>query len=315
MAETTEPLDDDFSEDEGDSTFKKFLSKYKLGNTIGTGGFSVVKRAVNRKTLEAAAVKIVKQAHAQGSILEREIEIMKKVGNHPNILTLHDVFQTKKNVYLVMELAEGGEVFDHIVKHGQYSERDASIVAKQIVEAVKYLHDHGVAHRDLKPQNLLCGAGGPTDIRIADFGLSKIFNSQTMMKTCCGSPEYVAPEILECTSYDNSVDMWSIGVIIYILLTGCFPFWSDNVQVLYKKILGGVYRWPAKPDVSDSAKDLVRRLLERDTTKRLTAAECLKHPWIAGQGVSTQTSSRDWKGVQDSRKKPTGGGTPRLPPI
>jgi len=138
--------------------------------------------------------------------------------------------------------------------------------------------------------------------------LSKIFDEQTMMKTCCGSPEYVAPEILMCMAYDEAVDMWSIGIIIYILLTGCFPFWSENVQTLYQKIMNGSYRWPAKPEVSESAKDLVRRLLEKNPKKRMTAAECLEHPWICGQSVSTQQSSRDWTGVQEARRK-----TPKLP--
>lgn len=260
-----------------------------------------MKKAENRKTHEQVAVKIVKHTHSQ-AILDREIEIMKRAATHPHILHLYDVYQTRKNIYLVMELAEGGEVFDHIVKHGEYSEQDASIVARKIVEAVKFLHDQGICHRDLKPQNLLCTGKTPTDIRIADFGLSKVFNEQTMMKTCllcclsfsfsffdlptpqiykgCGSPEYVAPEILMCMAYDEAVDMWSIGIIIYILLTGCFPFWSENVQTLYQKIMNGAYRWPTRPEVSDSAKDLVRKLLEKNPKKRMTAAECLRHPWI-----------------------------------
>jgi len=154
----------------------------------------------------------------------------------------------------------------------------------------------------LKPQNLLCAGDDPTDIRISDFGLSKVFNQATMMQTCCGSPEYVAPEILMCVSYDQSVDMWSIGIIIYILLTGCFPFWSENVQTLYQKIMNGAYRWPTKPVVSDSAKDLVRRLLEKDPKKRMTAAECLEHPWIIGVGAPSAALERDWADLQESRE-------------
>ena len=205
-----------YSEDETDEAFQRFSQEYKLLDTIGTGGFSVVKRAQSLKTSADVAVKIVRQVNAQ-ALMDREIDIMKKAATHPNILHLFDVFQTKKNIYIVMELAEGGEVFDHIVKHGQYSERDASIIARQIVDAVKFLHDQGIAHRDLKPQNLLCSGSDPTNIRIADFGLSKVFNDKTMMRTCCGSPEYVAPEILLCMDYDKAVDMWSIGIIIYIL--------------------------------------------------------------------------------------------------
>ena len=205
-----------YSEDESDEAYQKFSEHYELLDTIGTGGFSVVKRACVRGTSDYVAVKIVRQVNAQ-ALMDREIEIMKKAATHPNILHLYGVFQTKKNIYIVMELAEGGEVFDHIVKHDQYSERDASVIARQIVDAVKFLHDHGIAHRDLKPQNLLCSGTDPTDIRIADFGLSKVFNDKTMMRTCCGSPEYVAPEILLCMDYDKAVDLWSIGIIIYIL--------------------------------------------------------------------------------------------------
>lgn len=331
-SEEFDPYEDEgeFSEDEDDPTYQKFLAKYELGDTIGTfvtgmhtqqkgtlfspisfflswdahnrGGFSVVKRGTNKETGEKVAVKIVQQANAQ-TIMDREIEIMKKAASHPNILHLYDVFQTKRNIFLVMELAEGGEVFDHIVKYGEYSERDASVIARKIVEAVQFLHAQGIAHRDLKPQNLLCASDDPTDIRIADFGLSKVFNQATMMQTCCGSPEYVAPEILMCVSYDQSVDMWSIGIIIYILLTGCFPFWSENVQTLYQKIMNGAYRWPTKPAVSDSAKDLVRRLLEKDPKKRMTATECLTHPWITGAGAPAAPAERNWSDVQDARKK------------
>jgi len=299
-----DPYEDEgeFSEDESDPEYLKFLEKYELGKTIGTGGFSVVKYGVNKETGENVAVKIVQQSNAQ-MIMEREIEIMKKAASHPNILRLYDVYQTSKNIFLVMELARGGEVFDHIVKHGEYSEHDASIIARKIVEAVRFLHSQGIAHRDLKPQNLLCASDDPTDIRISDFGLSKVFNQATMMQTCCGSPEYVAPEILMCVSYDQSVDMWSVGIIIYILLTGCFPFWSENVQTLYQKIMNGAYRWPSKPVVSESAKDLVKHLLEKDPKKRMTAEECLHHPWIIGDGVPSDVSKRSFTDIQDSRKK------------
>eukprot|EP01105_Mastigella_eilhardi_P021033 TRINITY_DN5056_c0_g1_i1.p1 TRINITY_DN5056_c0_g1~~TRINITY_DN5056_c0_g1_i1.p1 ORF type:complete len:341 (-),score=109.28 TRINITY_DN5056_c0_g1_i1:79-1038(-) len=305
MAEPTikaEAKDEDFEEDDTDPCWQKFSAKYKLMETIGEGGFSIVKKAQNLKTKQVVAAKIIQQCFAQ-QILEREIQIMKRIGTHPNILQLYDVFITKKNVYLVMELAAGGEVFDHIVKHGEYSEKDAAFVVRQIVDAVKFLHDQGVAHRDLKPQNLLCTSKGPTDVRIADFGLSKIFSNQTMMKTCCGSPEYVAPEVLETSNYDNAVDMWSVGVITYILLTGCFPFWSDNVATLYKKIINGAYRWPSKPEVSEGAKDLVSKLLERDPKKRLTAAECLRHPWVMGQNQAAANTSRNWKDIKDQREK------------
>lgn len=291
-------------DDESDEGYANFLAKYRTLETLGHGGFSVVKRAQSLETNGFFAVKIVPLSFAQPATLQREIEIMKKIGRHPNILELFDVFITRKNVYIVMELATGGEVFDHIVNHGEYSERDASVVVRQIVEAISYLHKQGIAHRDLKPQNLLCTGNGPTDIRLADFGLSKIFSQHTMMRTCCGSPEYVAPEVLQCTEYDHQVDMWSIGVIIYILLTGCFPFWHENVAELYKRILTGAYRWPEKPVVSEEAKDLVSKLLIKDPTKRLSAEQCLDHPWIKGAAPSA-VGERNWNDVQSRRHHPS----------
>ncbi|KAH3766107.1 myosin light chain kinase [Pelomyxa schiedti] len=306
-----EPLPDGeiSDDDESDPGFVEYTSKYRTLETLGHGGFSVVKKAVCLENNQFVAVKIVPLSYAQPAILEREIDIMKKIGRHPNILELFAVFTTKKNVYIVMELATGGEVFDHIVNHGEYSERDASIVVRQIVEAIDYLHNQGIAHRDLFPQNLLCTGKGPTDIRLADFGLSKIFSQHTMMRTCCGSPEYVAPEVLQCTEYDHQVDMWSIGVIIYILLTGCFPFWHENVAELYKRILAGAYRWPDRPAVSDQAKDLVSKLLIKDPTARLTAKQCLDHPWIKG-AAPAEIGERNWNDVQSRRHPPA---EPKLP--
>lgn len=259
---------------------------YVIGKEIGKGAFSIVREGVNKTTGKKVAIKSIRAKFIKNKLLMREIEIMKKVGNHPNILKLFEVFETKQYLYLVLELVTGGELFDQIVARGEYSEKDASNIVRQIISAVAHLHDNGIAHRDLKPQNLLCAGVDGDDIRMADFGLSKMFDNGEYLETCCGSPEYVAPEVLECKPYDKACDLWSVGVITYVLLTGCFPFWDKNNAVLYEKIRRVEYGWPTGSEISAEAKDLIRHLIEKQPEKRFTAEQALQHPWVSGQGVS-----------------------------
>jgi len=182
-----------------------------------------------------------------------------------------------------MELVTGGELFFKIVARGSYSEKDASSIVVQIVSGVQYLHTTGIAHRDLKPENLLC-VGDDRDmlIKIADFGLSKIFIGGQVMETSCGTPDYAAPEVLTGTVYDKSVDLWSIGVITYVLLCGYPPFYAQSQPGLFEKIINADYDFP-EPEwsyISDTAKDFIRNLLVLDPKKRLTAEECLVHPFL-----------------------------------
>jgi serine/threonine protein kinase len=260
---------------------------YTVGRDIGRGAFSVVREAFNKMTGEKVAVKSIRTKFIKNKLLMREIEIMKKVGNHPNILKLYEVYETKKHLYLVLELVTGGELFDQIVARGEYSEKDASNIVQQIIAAVAHLHANGIAHRDLKPQNLLCAGPNGDDIRVADFGLSKIFGEGEYLETCCGSPEYVAPEVLECKPYDKACDLWSVGVITYVLLTGCFPFWDKNNAVLYEKIRNVDYGWPEGVEISPEAKHLIQHLIEKHPERRYTAEQALAHPWVTGKGVST----------------------------
>ncbi|GAM25721.1 hypothetical protein SAMD00019534_088960 [Acytostelium subglobosum LB1] len=253
---------------------------YVMGDEIGRGAFSVVRVATHQVTGERVAVKSINTKFIKNKLLRREIEIMKKVGDHPNILKLYEVYETKKQLHLILELVTGGELFEKIVQRGEYSEQDAAKIVKQIVSAVGHLHANGIAHRDLKPQNLLCAGEDGDDIRVADFGLSKIFGEGDRLETCCGSPEYVAPEVLECKPYDKACDLWSVGVITYVLLTGCFPFWDKNNAVLYEKIRNVDYGWPKGFEVSDEAKDLVSHLIERNPERRYTIEQCLAHPWV-----------------------------------
>jgi len=273
---------------------------YDVGKEIGRGAFSIVREGVNKTTGKKVAIKSIRTRFIKNKLLIREIDIMKKVGNHTNILKLFEVFETKNFLYLVLELVTGGELFDQIVARGEYSEKDASNIVRQIISAVAHLHANGIAHRDLKPQNLLCAGADGDDIRMADFGLSKMFDQGEYLVTCCGSPEYVAPEVLECKPYDKACDLWSVGVITYVLLTGCFPFWDKNNAVLYEKIRKVEYGWPSGSQVSAEAKDLIRHLIEKNPEKRYTAEQALQHPWVTGQGVS---SSKNLSSNIPSRKK------------
>jgi len=260
--------------------------KYDLGEELGRGGFSIVYKATRKSDHENVAVKIVQKTLIREDIklLKREIEIMKTV-DHPNILKLIEIYEDDESVYIIMELVNGNELFDRIVDRGYYSEKSTIHIVKQILQAIRYLHEHHVAHRDLKPENLLCsGEGADEIVKIADFGLSKIFagvNGEPL-QTSCGTPGYVAPEVLTCDSYDEAVDMWGVGIITYILLAGYPPFYADDDTQLFEKIMQVEYDFDDEcwDDVSDSAKDFIQKLLVKDPKKRLTADLALKHKWL-----------------------------------
>jgi len=288
------PIDPD--EDENFILFENIKIKYNLGNEIGRGGFSVVYHAEKKKNGEEFAVKKIEKKKVEGDdikLLRREIQIMKKL-DHPNILKLFEVYEDDDSFYLVMELVKGKELFDKIVERGMYSESDAANIVSQVVSAVEYLHDSGIAHRDLKPENLLVeGEEEESKVKIADFGFAKSFGGETGEKlmTSCGSPGYVAPEILTAESYDKSVDMWSVGVILYILLSGYPPFYADSAPALFKKIMDVKYDFDDSvwDDISDTAKDLIRNLLVKDPNKRYNARQCLEHAWITGKAKTKPT--------------------------
>jgi len=282
----TELLDDD----ENFIQYDQIKKNYVLGDEIGRGGFSIVYHAEKKADGEEFAVKKIEKKKVEGDdikLLRREIQIMKQL-DHPNILKLFEVYEDDESFYLVMELVKGKELFDKIVERGMYSERDAANIIAQVVSAVEYLHENGIAHRDLKPENLLVeGEEDDSKVKIADFGFAKSFGGEAgeQLMTSCGSPGYVAPEILTAESYDKSVDMWSVGVILYILLSGYPPFYADSAPALFKKIMDVKYDFDDSvwDDISDSAKDLIRNLLVKDPSKRYTAQQCLSHAWITGK--------------------------------
>uniref|UniRef100_A0A8C7JBH7 Calcium/calmodulin-dependent protein kinase 1Da n=1 Tax=Oncorhynchus kisutch TaxID=8019 RepID=A0A8C7JBH7_ONCKI len=250
------------------------------------GAFSEVLLAQERSTGKMFAVKCIPKKALKGkeSSIENEINVLRKI-KHENIVALEDIYESSNHLYLIMQLVSGGELFDRIVEKGFYTEKDASTLIRQVLDAVDYLHKLGIVHRDLKPENLLYfNPQDESKIMISDFGLSKMEGSGDVMSTACGTPGYVAPEVLAQKPYSKAVDCWSIGVIAYILLCGYPPFYDENDSKLFEQILKADYEFDAPywDDISDSAKDFIGSLMEKDPAKRFTCDQALGHPWIAG---------------------------------
>jgi len=265
--------------------------KYIVHEELGRGAFSVVKLVVEKETNVKYACKMINKSNVGQDMarLATEMEILKRV-SHPNIINLKEIIDTKNCLFIITELVTGGELFDKIVELGSYSEKNAALLVTKMVSAIDYLHENGIVHRDLKPENLLLREpNNIIDIKIADFGLSKIVSQKVMMQTACGTPGYVAPEVLKAQGYDKEVDMWSIGVITYILLCGFPPFYNEKLQLLFEQIMKADYDFPEDywSDVSKEAKDFIRKLLVVDPKKRMTGKEALKHPWLTGHAPST----------------------------
>ncbi|OQR93750.1 calcium/calmodulin-dependent protein kinase [Thraustotheca clavata] len=270
---------------------KRFNAVYTLGKKLGEGTFSVVKEGTHKETGKKYAIKCIKkQGLTQEDLdaLHEEISILKKM-DHPNIMTLYDVFSEQSDYYLVTEIMEGGELFDRIVEKTYYTEKEARDLVLILLNAIKYCHDRGVVHRDLKPENLLLTSkSDDAFIKIADFGFAKQDFSASLT-TACGTPGYVAPEILKGESYGKTVDIWSIGVITFILLCGYPPFHDENQKRLFNAIKIGAFKFesPYWDSVSAEAKDFISKMLVVNPAERFTADQLLEHVWLTGTEVST----------------------------
>ncbi|PHH83124.1 hypothetical protein CDD83_3058 [Cordyceps sp. RAO-2017] len=269
--------------------------RYKVGKTLGAGSYSVVKECVHIDTGRYYAAKVINKRLMAGRehMVRNEIAVLKKVSmGHQNILTLVDYFETMNNLYLVTDLALGGELFDRICRKGSYYESDAADLIRATLSAVAYLHDHGIVHRDLKPENLLFRTPEDNaDLLIADFGLSRIMDEEKfhVLTTTCGTPGYMAPEIFKKTGHGKPVDLWAVGVITYFLLCGYTPFDRDSDFEEMQAILGADYSFTPLEywrGVSGQAKDFIRRCLTIDHARRITAHEALQHAFVAGRPPS-----------------------------
>ncbi|KAN0062324.1 hypothetical protein ACQY0O_005206 [Thecaphora frezii] len=271
--------------------------KYKvLPDILGQGSFAVVKKVIEKATGEERALKIIaKKPLKDGSenMLREEIAILGSV-QHPNIIKMWDLYETKEGVFIVTDLCRGGELFERLVEKVHYCELDARHIVRQIVEGVDYLHDHDIIHRDLKPENILLrNSADPSDIAISDFGLSRFIPEQGLLMTACGSPQYVSPEVLLGKGYGPAVDLWSTGVIAYALLAGYTPFYGDDQPTLFQQILKMDVEFEPEywSDVSDTAKDFILRCL-CPADRRMTAKQALVHPWLANLPPVHEEASR-----------------------
>ncbi|KAM4013287.1 MAP/microtubule affinity-regulating kinase 3 isoform 10-T10 [Anomaloglossus baeobatrachus] len=255
------------------------IGNYRLLKTIGKGNFAKVKLARHILTGREVAIKIIDKTQLNPTSLQklfREVRIM-KILNHPNIVKLFEVIETEKTLYLIMEYASGGEVFDYLVAHGRMKEKEARAKFRQIVSAVQYCHQKHIVHRDLKAENLLLDAD--MNIKIADFGFSNEFTVGNKLDTFCGSPPYAAPELFQGKKYDGpEVDVWSLGVILYTLVSGSLPFDGQNLKELRERVLRGKYRIPFY--MSTDCENLLKRFLVLNPTKRGTLEQIMKDRWI-----------------------------------
>uniref|UniRef100_A0A8C9S3I5 Serine/threonine-protein kinase MARK2 n=1 Tax=Scleropages formosus TaxID=113540 RepID=A0A8C9S3I5_SCLFO len=255
------------------------IGHYRLLKTIGKGNFAKVKLARHVLTGKEVAVKIIDKTQLNSSSLQklfREVRIMKLL-NHPNIVKLFEVIETEKTLYLVMEYASGGEVFDYLVAHGRMKEKEARAKFRQIVSAVQYCHQKCIVHRDLKAENLLLDAD--MNIKIADFGFSNEFTLGNKLDTFCGSPPYAAPELFQGKKYDGpEVDVWSLGVILYTLVSGSLPFDGQNLKELRERVLRGKYRIPFY--MSTDCENLLKKFLILNPTKRGSLEQIMKDRWM-----------------------------------
>uniref|UniRef100_A0A673BHH6 Serine/threonine-protein kinase 17A n=1 Tax=Sphaeramia orbicularis TaxID=375764 RepID=A0A673BHH6_9TELE len=266
-----------------------FTANYELvGKELGRGKFAVVKKCIEKSTGKQYAAKFLrlrrKGADCRTDILN-EIAVLESAKTNPYVVALHEVYETSHDIILVLECAAGGEIFNQCVADNDeaFTEQDVIRLAKQILNGVAFLHRNNVVHLDLKPQNILLTCARPLgDIRIVDFGLSRRMDNITEVREILGTPEYVAPEILNYEPISTATDMWSIGVLIYFMLTGDSPFLGDNKQVTFLNIsqVNIDYSEDTFEGISSLAIDFIKSVLVKDPRMRATAEECLNHPWL-----------------------------------
>eukprot|EP01147_Barroeca_monosierra_P003685 gene3685-6237_t len=291
-----------------DDVHAPLREKYNLQRQLGSGACGEVFLGLDKCSGRKYAIKMINkrrfsQSTAMGGPtheqLMAEVDILLRL-EHPNIIHIHDMIDSPNFLYIILEFAKGGELFDRIVEKDGFSEPEAKFFFLQLLDAVSYLHEQGVAHRDLKPENiLLASTDNDSLVKVTDFGLAKLVGPQSFMKTMCGTPSYQAPEVLNTSlhrqeGYGQAVDMWSLGVILYILLVGYPPF-SDTLPIpLSQQIIEGRYEMPDEywKTISEQAKDIVRKLLSVDPSNRLTVQQALEHPFMQDSEIKTQVKTK-----------------------
>ncbi|KAI4340853.1 hypothetical protein MLD38_025653 [Melastoma candidum] len=277
----------------GASEASNLKDRYIVGKELGLGQFGVIRECSDKFTGEVLACKSIARSRlstaedVQG--VKLEIEIMTRLSGHPNVVDLKEVYEEEEYVHLVMELCSGGELFDQLEKYGRFSEVEARPLFRQLMQVVLYCHENGVVHRDLKPENiLLASKTSLSPIKLADFGLATYIKPGQNLYGTVGSPFYIAPDVL-AGGYNQSADVWSAGVILYILLSGIPPFWGKTKSQIFDAVRAADLRFPSNQwdCISTSANSLIRGMLCKDPHRRLTAQEVLDHSWMRDQGPNS----------------------------
>jgi len=287
--------------------FVRFSDYYTLGEELGRGSFSVVHKCTKKETQETFAVKILEKeslGETRIALIQTEIDILRSI-DHPNIISLEQVLETESHICLVMELTEGGELFEKIMELQYYSERSARLLMVQLFSAVQLLHSRGIVHRDLKPENLfLTSDEVDSQVKIGDFGLATYLPANGLLQKAVGTPGYISPEALltadeKADGYGTKTDMWSLGIIMYNLLCGYSPFQSDSTDEVFEMTKAGKIIYPRLfwQHISLDAKDLLAHLLCLNPDLRYSAEQALKHPWIANiaRDMQRQKVQKQWR--------------------
>jgi len=272
----------------------KISKEYTLGKIIGKGSFAQVRVAIHKQTKEKRAIKILKKSDVDMESLLEEVTILSKL-SHPYIMHIYEIFEDKLNIYITSDYCKGGELFEMISKKGSFTEKEACIIMKQIMSAICYSHQNGIVHRDLKPENILLDSNSDDlSIKIVDWGCAKRIKKDERLHQVDGSSYYIAPEVLQ-GDYNEKCDIWSCGVILYILLCGYPPFNGDNDEEIYASILSGEFSFPEEEwnSVSDEAKNFIKKMLVKNPEERITALDSLQDIWFKNNEEKSETYDKD----------------------
>ncbi|XP_012250053.1 phosphorylase kinase gamma isoform X7 [Bombus vancouverensis nearcticus] len=287
------------AKDEGDDLLpdkdaaKGFYAKYEPKEILGRGISSTVRRCIEKETGTEYAAKIIdisnetnEDGHTMKDATLQEVQILRRVAGHPYIIELHDVFESSTFIFLIFEICKNGELFDYLTSVVTLSEKKTRYIMRQVFEGVQHVHNQGIVHRDLKPENILLDDN--LNVKITDFGFARVLKAGDKLYDLCGTPGYLAPEVLKCNMFENAegygheVDIWACGVIMFTLLVGCPPFWHRKQMVMLRNIMEGKYSFtsPEWADITEAPKDLIRKLLVVDPKKRISIKEALEHSFF-----------------------------------
>ena len=278
--------------------------EYIFGKTIGTGSFGQVRLAIHKATKQTRAVKIIQKSKVDTKVLFNEINVLSKL-SHPNIMQIYEIFYDNTNIYIVSEYCKGGELFEIISTKGNFSEKDACVIMKQLMSAICYSHQNNIVHRDLKPENILMdNDSDDLTIKIIDWGCAQTIKTTKQSNQADGTAYYIAPEVLK-GEYNEKCDIWACGVIFYILLCGYPPFNGETDDEIYLEVLKGKFEFPEEDwsEVSDEAKALIKKMLTKDVNKRITALDSMQDPWFKKFEEKEQYDKNLAKSVLKNMKK------------